>query len=108
MTLRKQVVENGFFHDSEWPILDTLPPFVADNVLLVPKRSVIDLVQQVTHAVRLQPQRNLELVTWNRFKVIRSVKVCRSVDIAGAHCLKQPEVLVCRDVLRLLKHHVLE
>ena len=89
-------------------VLDALTPLVADDVLLVRKRCLIDLVEQVSHAIRFEPQRQLELVGGERFEVVGAIEVGRAVDVAGARSFEQLEVLIARDVLRALKHHVLE
>ena len=89
-------------------VLDALAALVADDVLLVGQRSAVDLLEQIAHAIGLEPQRELELVGGHGLEVVGAIEVGRAVQIAGAGALEQLEVLIGRHVLRALEHHVLE
>ena len=108
MLLRKKLVEQRLLDDTVRPVFDALAPFVADDVLLVRQVRLIDLVEQVPHAIGLQPQRELELIGWHRLEIVRAIEVGRPVDAAGAGALERPEVRIAWHVLRALEHHVLE
>ena len=47
-------------------------------------------------------------MSWNSFEVVGSIEIRGTVDIACASPLQELEVRVRRNVLRVLKHHVLE
>ena len=57
--------------------------------------------------VRLEPQSKFEIIRWYCLEIIRSVEPCRPVERASGS-LNELEMLVCCDVLRTLKQHVLE
>ena len=63
--------------------------------------------QQLAHAIRLEPERELELVRRHRLEVVRALEPRRAVERA-AGALHELEVLVRFDVGRALKEHVLE
>ena len=63
--------------------------------------------QQIAHAIRLEPERELELVRRHGLEVVRAVEPGRSVQRA-AGALHQLEMLVRADARRALKEHVLE
>ena len=78
------------------------------DVLLVRQLGLIDLLEQVAHAIGLEPQRQLELVRRHRLEVVGAIEIRRAVDAGRAGAGEQPEVRVALDVLRALEHHVLE
>ena len=82
MALGIEQMEHSFVHDSVRSVLDALAPFVAHHVLLIGKAGLIQFVGQVAHAVGLQPQRQLELIRGQCFKVIGAVKIGGAVDVA--------------------------
>ncbi len=108
VTLREQQVEQLFLHDAVGLVLDGLAALVAHDVLLVRQGALVEHVQQVAHAVRFEPKRELELVGRQGLEIIRAVEVGRAVDVAGAGALEQLEVRIARYVPGALEHHVLE
>jgi hypothetical protein len=108
MPLREQDVELAFLDDPVRLVFDALTPLVAHDVLL--GREVLrgETVGQIAHAVRLEPQRQLELIRRNRLEVVGPIEVGRAVQIAGARGFEHADVRVGRHVLRALEHHVLE
>ena len=106
--LGKQLVEQRFFDDAVGLVLDALAPLVADHVLLVREVGLVHLIEEVAHAIRLEPERQLELVGRKRFEVVRAVEVSRAVQVARAGALERAEVRVAGHVLGALEHHVLE
>ncbi len=97
-----------FLHDPVRLVLDALPALVADHILLVGEVGLIDLIEQITHSIGFEPQRELEAIGRHGLEVVGPIEVGGPVQIAAAGALQQPEVRVARDVLRALKHHVLE
>ena len=89
-------------------VFHALAPFVADDVLLVGQRRLVDLLEQVSHAVRLEPERELELIRRNGLVVVGAIVIGRPVQVARAGGLEHAKVRVRRHVLRALEHHVLE
>ena len=108
MVRRKQRLRDGFVRDAVRPILHALPPLVAHDVLLVRELRRVELVEQIPHAVGLQPQGELELIRRQRLEVVGAVEIGRAVDVAGAGGFEELEMRVGRHVLRALEHHVLE
>ena len=108
VALREQRVEERFLDDSVGLVLHALPALVAHDVLLVRQRAGGDLLQQIAHPVRLEPERQLEPIRRHGLEVVRPVEAGRAVQVAGAGALEQLDVLVARHVLRALEHHVLE
>ena len=108
MRLRKERVIQRLFDNAIRLVLDRLPPLVANDVLLVGKVRLIHLVEQIPHAIGLEPQREVQLVGGQRFEVVGPIEVRCPVDAAGARALEHLEVHVRGDVLRPLEHHVLE
>ena len=98
----------GLVNDAVWLVLDALPTLVAHDVLLIGERGGRDLLEQIPHAIRLEPQRELDLVGGNGLEIVRAIEIRGAVQIAGAGAFQQLDVLIRRNVLRPLKHHVLE
>src|SRR6476661_7580058 len=63
--------------------------------------------EQITHAIRFQPQRQGKLVRRNGLEVVGALEPGRSVE-GTASALNQLEMLVRAYVRRALKEHVLE
>ena len=63
--------------------------------------------QQLAHAIRFEPQRELELIRRQRLEIVRALEPGRSVQ-RPAGALHELEVLVGLDVGRALEQHVLE
>ena len=62
MAGREQRLHQRFLGQSVRLVLDALPPFVADHVLLIRQRGLIDLLEQVSHAIGFEPERELDLI----------------------------------------------
>jgi hypothetical protein len=71
------------------------------------QRFLAQRVEQGAHPVRLEPQRELELVRRHGLEVVRPVEPCRAVHRPAGR-LDQGDVLGLGDVARALEHHVLE
>ncbi len=108
MPLRKQRLEHRFLDDAVRPVLAALTPLVPHDVLLVRQLRLIDRLEQVSHAIGLEPERQLELIRRHRLEVVGAIEAGRAVDARGAAAGEQLEVRVALDVLRALEHHVLE
>ena len=108
MALRKERVKHRLFDDAVRLVLDALAPLVSHDVLLIGEAGLIDDVEEIAHAIRLEPQRQLELVRRHRFEVVRAIEIGGAVDVAAAGAFDGLEVRVGRHVLRRLEHHVLE
>ena len=63
--------------------------------------------EQVSHAVRLKPQCQLELIGRNGFEIVRAIEPGGPVE-CSSRSLDHFEMLICRDVRRPLKEHVFE
>ena len=59
MTLGKQTVEQRFIGDAVRTVFHRFAPLVADNVLLVGERLLIERVQQIAHPIGVDPQAQL-------------------------------------------------
>ena len=108
MALRVERLDQPLVGQTIRPVLDALPAFVADHVLLVGERRLVDFIEQVAHAIGLEPQRQLKLIGGHGLEVVGAVVIGGPVQIARSGGLEQPDVRVGRHVLRTLKHHVLE
>ena len=109
--LRVERLVHGLVDNAVWRVLDAQAPLVPDDVLLIVERGLIELFEQVAHAIGLEPQRQRQLGRRHGFEVVRAIEVGRAVDVAAAPCsggFEQLEVLAARHVLRPLEHHVLE
>jgi hypothetical protein len=87
-------------------VLVVLPPLVEDDAPLVLELRFGQGRQQVAHAIRFHPQRQLQRVRGNDLPVVRAVGVGRAVEDA-ARFLQRTEVAFVV-VLRALEHQVLE
>ena len=108
MSFRVEALNHRLFRKSVRLVLDALTPLVSHDILLVGKCCLVDLVEQVAHAIRLEPQRQFQLIGGYGLEIVGAIVVGRAVDIARARGLEQLEMRVGRHVLRALKHHVLE
>jgi hypothetical protein len=84
MARRKERLDQRLVGEAVWLVLDTLAPLVADDVLLVGERGLIDFLEQITHAIGLEPQGQLELIGRQRLEVVGAVEVGGAVVVAGA------------------------
>jgi hypothetical protein len=80
---------------------------VLDHLTLVVEVLLAERVEQRRHAIRLEPERELELVRWQGLEVVGPVEPGRAVHRA-AGSLDERDVLRLSDVSRALEHHVLE
>ena len=101
-------MEHSLFHDSIRRVFHALATLVAHDVLLVGKVGLIQLVGQIPHAVRFQPERQRQLVRWKSFVVVGAVEIGGAIDIARSRSFQKMEVRISRDVTRTFEHHVLE
>ena len=108
MRLRIEQVDQLLFRVSVRTVLHRLAPLVADHILLVGELLRIDRVEEIPHAIRFDPERQLEPVGGNRLEVVRPVVVRRAVDVGRARRFEHLEVRVLRRVLRPLEHQVFE
>ncbi len=83
-----------FLDDPVRLVLDALPALVADHILLVGEVGLIDLVEQITHPIRFEPQRELEAIGRHGLEVVGPIEVGGAVQIAAAGALQQPEVRI--------------
>ena len=88
-------------------VVVTLPALVLDHVPLVLQGLLVERRQQRAHAVRLQPERQLQLVRGHGLEVVGALEARRPVE-RPASALDQLEVAVSLDLRRTLKHQVLE
>ena len=108
MALRKQRLNERLSRKSVRLVLDTLTTFVPDDILLIRKSRLIDLLEQISHAIGLEPQRQIQLIRWHGFEIVGPIEVSRPVEIARTGGLEQPNMGIGGHVLRALEHHVFE
>ena len=104
--IRRLVEELG--DEAVGAVLVVLAALVLHDVALSGERLLVHVVEQETHAVTLQPERELEPVARHRLVVVRAVLRGRAVDVRRAGTLEVAEVRVFGHVLAALEHHVLE
>ena len=68
---------------------------------------MVKAVEQVTHAIAFQPQRQLNLVRRQSFEVVRAIKIRGAIDVARARGLEITE-RSADGVLGTFEHHVFE
>ena len=107
MLLGKQQVHHLFVGHTVGPAL-ALAALVAHHVPLIGQQHPVEPLHQETHAVALQPQRQLQLVRGHGLEVIRAVEVGGAVHVRGARALHNLDVRLLAHVLRALEHHVLK
>ncbi len=106
---RVERLQQHLLHEASGPVLRPLPALVLHHVPLVVERLLeAGAVQQKAHPIALQPEGQLELIGGDDLEVVGAILRSRAVDVGGAGLLQVLEVLVLADVLRALKHHVLE
>ena len=108
MTLGIERVEQGLFNQSIGLVLGALAALVAHHILLIGKLGLIELLEQRAHAIAFYPQSQFQLVGRQRLEIVGAVKICGAVDLRCARTLENRKVLIFRDVLGALKHHVFE
>ena len=80
---------------------------VLDDLALVVQVLLAERVEEGRHAVRLEPQRQVELIRRQRLEVVGPVQPGRAVHRAAGG-LDEGDVLGLGDVARALEHDVLE
>ena len=98
---------DGFERPSIGLVINTLAALVFNRLPLDLEFLLGDRLQQQAHAIRLQPEGNLQLVDRQGLKLIGAVRVSGSVQ-GAASITDNLEVLFIADVLGALEHHVLE
>ncbi len=78
-------------------VVVALPALVLDHVTLVVQRLLVERGQQRAHPVRLQPERQLQLVGGHGLEVVGALEARRAVERA-AGALDQLEVAVALDL----------
>ena len=73
MPLRKQRLDERLLGAPVGAILDTLAALVSYDILLIGQSCLIDLLEQITHAIGLKPQRELELIGRHRLEIVGAV-----------------------------------
>ena len=74
MAFRKKRMEYRFIDDTVGSVLHRLAALVADDVLLIRKRLLIERVEQIAHPVGMDPQSQLELVRRQRVEIIGAIE----------------------------------
>jgi len=108
VTLRKELVEHHLVDDAVRAVLDALPALVANDVLLIRKFLLVQAVQQVSHAIGLEPQAEFELIRRERLEVVGPIEARGAVDVAAAGAFDEFPEAIALHVLRPVEHHVLE
>ena len=67
-------MEYRFIDDTVGPVLHRLAALVADDVLLIRKRLLIERVEQIAHPVGMDPESQLELVRRQRVETIGAIE----------------------------------
>ena len=101
-------MKQGFFNQSIGLVLGALPALVAHHILLIRQLGLIELLKQRTHAIAFYPQGQFQLIGRQRLEIVGAIKICGAVDLRRARTLENRKVLVFRDILGALKHHVFE
>ncbi len=106
MVWRKERRQERHRREAVRTILVVLPPLVEDDVALIRELGVGQGREQIAHAVRLHPERELERTRRNDFPVVRAVGVSRSVECRTRALKRLEEAVVV--MLRSLEHQMLE
>ena len=106
MVRRKQPGENRHRGQPVRPVLVVLPPFVEHDVALIRELRLGQRRQQIAHAIRFHPERQLQRVGGHDFPVVRAIRVGRSVErrAGGLQRMKVAAVVM----LGPLEHQMLE
>jgi hypothetical protein len=89
-------------------VLVVLAALVLDHLALALEGLLIGVIEEIRHAIALEPQGELELVCGNGLEVVGAVGVGGAVDRRRAGLLEEAEVAVFGHVLAALEHDVLE
>ncbi|EGF30136.1 hypothetical protein IMCC9480_2095 [Oxalobacteraceae bacterium IMCC9480] len=108
MRFREQLVEQGFFDDAVGRVLDALAALVTDHVNLVGQCRLVEHVEQITHAVGMDPQRQFELVRRHGVEVVGAIEIGTAIGVGRAGTFEQFVGRAARHVLRGGEHHVFE
>ena len=93
------------FEELVWLVQHVDANFLADDRLLVLKVFCADVER--AHAVRFEPQSQLDAIAGQRFEIIGVIEIGVTVE-TPAICFDELGVLKLLHVCRSLKHHVLE
>ena len=107
MGLREQVGEELLVPRPVRPVVVAPALLVLDDLALVVEVVLAERVEEAAEAVRLEPDRQLQLVRRQGLVVVRPVEPGRPVE-GPAGGLDERHVLGLPDVRRALEHHVLE
>jgi hypothetical protein len=88
-------------------VVDRPAPLIFYDVALGVELLLCHRGKKRSHAVRLEPESELELIRWDCLEIIRPLEPGASVE-SSAGSLHELEMLVGLDVLRSLKEHMLE
>ena len=108
MAGREQLLVEGLLHQSKGLAFGGLATLVTHDVALVGEFRGVDAVQQITHPVALQPQREFQLVGRQGLVIGGAVEVGRAVDVARAGALQELDMGVAGHVAGALEHQVLK
>ena len=108
MATGKQVVPERLLDNPVRLVLAPLPPLVTHHILLVGERRLVEHVEQITHAIAVYPQAQLQLVRWQGVEVVGAIEVRRSIRIGNAGGFQQAVGHASWHVLGGGEHHVLE
>ncbi len=84
-----------------------LPLLVLHDAALLIQFLLVDGADEVPHAIRLEPQRQIERAHRHVLVIVRTVEPRGAVHLGGAGRLERAEELVV-EVLRAIEHEVLE
>ena len=105
--LGEQVAEDLLVPRPVRPVVVAPALLVLHDLALVVEVLLAQRVEQRPHPVRLEPERELQLVRGQRLEVVRAVEPGRAVE-RPAGALDEGHVLRLADVRAALEHHVLE
>ena len=102
----KEVLEEDV-EDAAVRLVLPLALLVLHDAALLVEACLVDHAEEVAHAVRLHPEREVEGVLRHDLEVVGAIAAGRPVHAGGADALERPEVLVVV-VLGAVEHQVLE
>ncbi len=105
--LGEQVAEDLLVPRPVRPVVVAPALLVLHDLALVVEVLLAERLEQRPHPVRLEPDRELQLVRRQRLEVVRAVEPRRAVE-RPAGALDEGHVLRLADVRAALEHHVLE
>ena len=102
----KTGAKDGFWHAAERPVF-ALPFFVLHDAALFVEPALVDDAEQVAHAVRLEPERQVECRGRDVLEIVGAVEAGRAVHAGRTDEFERPEEFLVV-VFRPLEHQVLE